>query len=77
MSEFGFLGKTMHAHTQGMHMQPIYMRTHTTSMPTHASNMHMHTHPKNPNPETVERKHQNKETNNLTYSKYKHKVNLD
>jgi len=35
----------------------------------HTSSMRTHTRPKNPNLETIEQKHENKETNNLTCSK--------
>ena len=51
-----------------MRTQLICMRRQTTSMRTHAISMRMHTCPKNPNPETIEQKHKNKEFNNLTYS---------
>ena len=44
--ELEFLGTSMRVHTQGLHMQPSCMRTHTLSM-------RMHTCP-NPNPENRE-----------------------
>ena len=56
----GFKGKSMRVHTQGKSMQPICMHTYTTSMRTYASSIRMHTRPKNPNPETIEKKTQNK-----------------
>ena len=75
--ELGFLDREMRAHAQDMHTQPIYMRTHSMSIRMHASCMHTHTRPKNPNLETTEQKQKNQESNNPTCSKYKHKVNLD
>ena len=32
----------------GLHMQPSCMRTHSSSLRTHARSMCMHTHPENP-----------------------------
>ena len=64
-------------------MQPIYMRTHTTStyvrsMHTYASSMRMHTHPKNPNLENYRTKTLNQKTNNQTCSEiHKEKLSLN
>ena len=69
--ELGFLGTTMRALTQGLCMQPSYMRTHISSMRMHAESMRTHIRPENANPKIartqIKAETKTVKSNNLTY----------